>query len=123
VDAHQGRTREDEPKLLAKDPAGRAERERADPQRNDALARACAIELERQPGGGRGPLGEEQADTLVAEPPCRVAEHARRGGIEPLHIVDGDQHWALGGECPKGIREGDRDRARVAPGIDSVGHE
>ena len=42
--------------------------------------------------------GREQADRLAVEPPERVTQRARRGGVEPLGVVDGEDDRPRRGE-------------------------
>ena len=50
------------------------------------------------PAGARVPArrARSKPDGLGAEPPPRERERLRGGGVEPLHVVDRDQHRALG---------------------------
>ena len=49
---------------------------------------------------------EQHADRIAAEPPDDECERARRGPVEPLHVVDGQDDRARPGMEPKGRQHG-----------------
>ena len=81
----------------------------------DALVRGGAVQRE---WNGRSPPSVRQAATSAIGPVDHAAdgkaEHQRRGGIEPLHIVDGDHERTVGG---KPTEDGEERRVRRSAGL------
>ena len=75
-----------------------------------ALADRRAVEAERDVAG---PVGDEHPDLLVRETAKREREGARRRSVEPLGVVDGDQHGPLLREASKHRQQGRRERASL----------
>jgi hypothetical protein len=53
----------------------------------------------------RDPDGGKQANGLAPQAPAREREHAGRGGVEPLDVVDGEKHGCCPGEVAQAISE------------------
>ena len=49
---------------------------------------------------------------LAGHPAQRERQHARRGGVQPLQVVDRHEHVALGTECRQDVQEREPDRLR-----------
>ncbi len=61
----------------------------------------------------REPHRGEDADGLFVQTPAGELERAGGGSVEPLDVVDGDEHRADGREDAKAAQEGGRDRPVV----------
>ena len=92
-------------------------------ERADGEARQrerSTLELERQGCIDAAADGGEQADRFRLQAPERKLEHARRRRVQPLRVVDREQHGSrLGGE-PDDVQEPGRERALVGslrPGL------
>jgi uncharacterized protein YhfF len=59
-----------------------------------------------------GPLGDQKGDGLVFEPASSEGDRVRRRPIEPLDVVDGDQHRPPGGERTQRVQKTERNRTR-----------
>ncbi len=112
VDAQEreARKREAEPaadELVEPRGAEGSDRETFDPvaERQGELVRLGV--LARQSYGG------QNADRLLVQAPAGEREHAGGGLVEPLDVVDGDEHRAGGREDAKAAEEGGRDRPVV----------
>src|SRR5918996_2408126 len=88
----------------------RAEGERADTYRNEAVARQRAVEVERNGPRVPGTLRDEQPHALVSEAAGGEAKNALAGRVEPLEIVDGNQDWAFSRERAQCAEECDGHR-------------
>jgi hypothetical protein len=73
-------------------------------------------ELERWRIAGAGPESSQHGHPLVAQPPGQVAEHLRGRLVEPLRVVDGDQHRTRLGEPAHQAEYGGTERALVRRG-------
>jgi hypothetical protein len=62
------------------------------------LLRKGALEIEGHRDVRRLANGRQEADPLVANAPQRDLQDRRRGGVEPLQIVDGDDDRTVLGE-------------------------
>jgi hypothetical protein len=101
------RPREIEPEPLLQKLMETAEAERADRQPLQV------VEVERQADARPLSQGREEADPLVAQPPKRELEHASRGRVEPLGVVDGDEDGPMLGERAEHVEKRERDRALI----------
>ena len=54
-----------------------------------ALVAQDPVELRPAVRHGLEPAGSQDEDRLLGQPPQREAQHRRRGGIDPLQVVDG----------------------------------
>ena len=93
VDAEQRLPREGPAEPVAQEPVDRADAERSHRQPPDALRAERLLEPRRLRPLDEPP-GEQQAHVARVEPSQRERERARRGRVEPLDVVDGDQHRA-----------------------------
>ncbi len=101
--------REAEAELAGQEPSRRPEAERAhlQPLRGGALERALRA------GGRAGAAGEQEGDGLRLQTPGREGEHVAGRGIEPLGVVDRDQHRLAGRKRAQCVEEADGDRVRL----------
>jgi hypothetical protein len=90
-----------------------AEAERADREPLDRSLREQAIHVDANMVGERGPDGLEEANRFAARTPKRELEHQRGGPIEPLEVVDRDDHRARCGERPEAVENAEPDGPRV----------
>jgi hypothetical protein len=86
-----------------------AETQRREGKALQALTHRRAVQLERNRGPTLGSAGQEEGDRPVIEPADGKAEHLRRSGVEPLHVVYGDHQRALVGEPPERTEDGEPD--------------
>ena len=110
VNTHDHRPRDGDPEPPPQQPMNRSHRERLDrkpPERAEG-----AVELERHPN--RPPTHRrEDGHRLGVQPPQHEREHLRRARVEPLGIVQRDQHRALLGQSPHRRKQRERENARV----------
>jgi hypothetical protein len=57
------------------------------------------------------PVREQQTNALEAQSPPGEGENSSRRGVQPLHVVDRDEHGALDGERPQRGQDRHRDDA------------
>ena len=91
VDAEQRLASERPPQAVVQEPMERADAERTDRQPLQALRCERLLELRRLGPVGEPP-GEQHEHRARGEPSQGERECAGRGCIEPLHVVDGEQH-------------------------------
>jgi hypothetical protein len=72
----------------------------------DASAAEGAGELARFHLLGRDPNGGEHADRLPRQTPASELEHTRGGSVEPLDVVDGEEHTPGVGKDAQAAEEG-----------------
>ena len=90
------------------------EAQRAHRQSPEPLVRERALQLDRAPPELRSqPQRREQPERLVAQPPERDLEHAGRGRVEPLDVVERDEARAAVGQGAQHVEHGEPDRVRV----------
>ncbi len=108
VDPAQRGPRQDELQSRVQQPVHGAERERPDHERGEAL-------ILGEPGRrvGAQAMCEQEPDRLLAEPSPGERHDLRRRGIEPLNIVDGNQHVACARELAEDAEHAHRDGALV----------
>jgi hypothetical protein len=107
-DEHRSPERASE--LLVQYATERAHGQAREPNVDDELRREA---VESESIGLVRPLCENDADPLVAQAPKRVRERRRRLRVDPLCVVDRDQHVRALGEQSKRREERDRDRSRI----------
>ena len=105
-DPSQQLPRQTQPEPLGQQPSGRAEAQRTDLQ----TLQHSALERPLQRGPTTGTPGEQEANRLVLEPTSRERERVRRRTIEPLDVVDRDQHRAASGQRTQPIQQAKVDR-------------
>ena len=71
------------------------------------------LELQRPCGPVTGAEGREHAHAVVFEPPQRDPEHAGRGRIDPLRIVQRHHYRPVRGQHPQDIEHGQPDRVCI----------
>jgi hypothetical protein len=89
-----------------------AETEGADRQPLNALALDRPIELRRLRSFPKA-TGEQQEDRLLAHPPQGKRQHARRGRIEPLEVVDSEHERGLRSQNVQRAPDGHAECARI----------
>jgi hypothetical protein len=107
VDAAERGARQRLAQARQHEPVDGAHRERAH-RESDQPVREITLERKRsrlrfEPGR------DEQLDGFVCESPGGELQHRRRRGIEPLHIVDCDEHGPFRGEEPEGREQREAD--------------
>ena len=65
----------------------------------------------------------DQPHRLVIQPSERVAEHGARAGVEPLHVVDGEQQRRAPGECTEHAEHRDSYHSPARLAVAGVGQE
>ena len=73
------------------------------------------LEAERKRRRPLDPPGEQRSHPLVAKTPQSELEHALRSGVDPLHVVDREQHRARLGQDPQGAEHRHGDRPLLGP--------
>ena len=110
VDAREHRPRKGSVAARADEMRDRAEAQRPEWQLLVGLAE-CIPEVEWI--GTVAALCEQDSDRQIAEPSPREREDPRRGGVQPLHVVDGDEHGLVSRQQAQERQEGERQRERV----------
>ncbi len=91
-----------------------AQAQRREREALQALTRRRAIELERN---WRVPAAVRHATRNaigpVVDPPHGEAEHLSGGGVEPLHVIDGDHQRPVIGKPPEHRQQAERDALLV----------
>ena len=95
LNARELRPRQLQPEPLPQQMVKRAQAQRAEPEPLQPLVWERALELERRGDLGQLAQSRKQADPLVAQSPQRDLQHRGRGRVEPLDIVERDDHGAL----------------------------
>ena len=91
VDAEQRLAGERPPETVAQQPMERADAERSNRQPLDALRIQRLLQPGRL-GASDEPPGEQQENRARSESSQRERKRARRGRVEPLNVVDGNQN-------------------------------
>ena len=91
VDSEQCLARERRSQPIAQKAMERPHAERPDDELPAAVRTRRAFELRLMRTLGQPPC-EEKADRARVEPPQGERERTRRGRVEPLNVVDGDQN-------------------------------
>ena len=112
VHSPQCRPGKRQPEVRPEQAVGRAEAERPRPDALEAFAQG-PVEPERQTVCLVCPLRHEQCHWIVAEPAGDEREHVRRRTVQPLHIVDRDEEFALAGKRSQRSEHGDGNHALV----------
>ena len=87
--------------------------QRAEPEMFDSVGSERTGQLGRLGFIGGDPDGRQYADRLGLQPPTRELEHTRRRWVEPLNVVDGDEHCRSVREDTHAAEERSRDRAII----------
>ena len=79
---------------------------------------SCSCGNERSSSTGLASSGpslrrREQPERLVAKPPQSDLERAGRGRVEPLDVVERDEHRAALGQRAQHVQDGEPDRVRI----------
>jgi hypothetical protein len=96
VDPHEIGAREIHPGAIAQEPVHLAEPQRLHAHLDDAVLPEQRGGLERRSHAGRVADADEQRDELSTQSPQRQRQHARRGRVEPLQVVDRDDDASIG---------------------------
>ena len=96
--------------------------QRADAQRADAdafqpLIAERTVEAKRRRAAARRTQREEESDRTSLEPASGELEHARRGAVEPLDVVDRDDDRSRRSEVAEDGDRRSRDGALTGDGI------
>ena len=76
----------------------RAEGQRTDRDAANAVGERHPHQIEEQLAPLAGPSSNEHGDPLVPKPSDRKAERTGRRGVEPMDVVDRDEHRGVGCE-------------------------
>ena len=98
------------------------ETERADRQPLDAVGLERRLELRGRRSFVRA-AGQQNVDGLVAHPPQRKRQHARRRRVEPLDVINGKHDRRLGSESLQCATDCNAKRARIRAGIGILDEE
>jgi hypothetical protein len=79
----------------------------------DPLLRECPPEPERRQLQFLGSRGHDQTDGYIVQAPNRELQHASRGGVKPLWVVDRKQGGSCGGESEERSAKGTRNRPLI----------
>ena len=109
MNADRDGTRQPRRHALAEQPAGGSEAQATDLDRDERVLRHAAP----QPFRCRSANGEQGSDTLGVEAGECEADCRESGAVEPLDIVDGDEHGSIASENPERTEEGRGDRTLV----------
>ena len=107
------RPRQRRPEVLLDHPPERLDVERSNGDPREPIASRRAEQLGEQRALEPCPPGEEDADGLRLEPPDPVREGCGGGVVEPLGIVDRDEHVPLLGHEPQCVHDRDAERPRL----------
>jgi hypothetical protein len=123
-DPAQDRSRVRSPESRLENRPQRAGAEAVQAHAPQALAER-AFQPERVGRGHRRAHGRQHADRPPAQPPRRVRQHAQRGRIEPLRVVDGDHQRTVARELlqHRAQRHARRHRIGRAPRGARAAHE
>ena len=118
VDPHDDGTTELHVEPLAEEAADRLLAQRPDRQPSDPVIAERAVELEASRRGLRPHAeGRDDADRLDPQPAQHEGEHADGRRVEPLDVVDRDDHRLMLGDASDHGERGERDAHRS--GIDT----
>jgi hypothetical protein len=59
------------------------------------------------------PACSQQSDRLISETPQRELQHRCRGAVEPLQVVDGNEHGRGVGKCAQSAENADADGSPI----------
>ena len=91
----------------------RTEAQRSEPDPRQLLFRKGARELERRCDARHLPQRREDGDRLVAEASESDLEHCGRRRVEPLDVVERNEHGVLLRQHADRVEESQADEARV----------
>ena len=97
---------------IAQEPMERARAERPHDHLPDAVRTQRALELRLLRALDQPPC-EQKADRARVEPPQGERERARRGRVEPLNVVDGDQNRPTFAQKLQRVAHCNRERAAI----------
>ena len=109
MNADRDGTRQPRRHAVVKQSAGRSEAQATDLDGDEPVLRHAAP----QPLRCRSANGEQGSDTLGVEAGEREADCRESGAVEPLEIVDCDEHGSIASENPERAEEGRGDRTLV----------
>jgi hypothetical protein len=112
VDAEEGLAAERSAEAVEQQPLERTDAERLDLKVLETLCGERVLELRRPYALGRA-AGEQDDDGLRHDPPQREHQGVHRRGVEPLHVVDGEEQRALVGEQLERLADSDGEGAPV----------
>ena len=91
----------------------RTQAQRTEHEMGQTIVQEGGLELERREDLRRPTDGRQEADGLVVQPSQGDLQHPGRRRVEPLQIVERDQHGALLGKRSQHVQERKADRTRV----------
>src|ERR1700674_765809 len=91
----------------------RPEAQRLHRELREVIAGQCPIESQRNATVITRPLGNQNTHRLGLEAADDELQHPRRGGVEPLRIVDGDQGRARRRQRSQAGEKGECDGSRI----------
>ena len=92
------RTGQVEPSPFLQQVMKRTQAQRTEHETGQTVVREGGLELERRGDLRRSPDGGKKADGLVAQAPQGDLQHACGGRVEPVQVVERDQHGAALGK-------------------------
>ena len=101
----------------------RAQAERSNPEPLQPLFGERLLELERRREAGHLPQRHQRGDRLVAQAAEGDLEHGRRGRVEPLDIVERDDHRTVLCERAQDVEQSDSDQARIRRSLAGLGEQ
>jgi hypothetical protein len=100
---------QDQAEPLLQEMPQRTEAERADLEELEAPGAAGVLERR----GGSGTPREQEADVVLRETAACEGQRVPRGRIEPMDVVDRDEHGCARRQRPYDMEEAERDRSRL----------
>ncbi|HUH14742.1 MAG TPA: hypothetical protein VML35_02545 [Gaiellaceae bacterium] len=98
MDLPQSLTPDSELEPRVQETTERSDRQRTELQAADSLLGESSPEAERERLGNGAATSDQECNRLIGEASNGVLECGRRRSVEPLNVVDGDDHRPLCGE-------------------------
>ena len=105
--------RELEPKPLLEEPVQNADLEGAERDRCQPIGCKRVVELKRGRCLSSRAHGDQHADGLLAQPSEGDLEHRSRCTVEPLRIVESNEHRPARGKCAEHVQDSEADRVHI----------
>ncbi len=100
----------------------RAQAQRADAKAGQSLPRERLFKLEQGLHVPRSSHRRHHADLFLDQATKGYLEHARGRSVEPLDVIERDDHRPLLGESPKGVEHREPDRPWIRSPLSRLGH-
>ena len=107
------RTRQVEPSPILQQMMKRTQAQRTEHEMGQTIVREGGLELERRGDLRRPTNGRQEADGLIAQPSKGDLQHPGRRRVDPLQIVERDQHGPALGKRSQHVEKREADRAMV----------